>query len=74
MPDEAIGCIAGIFRFTGEIIVEFFLEIICGHLGHYTVRLLTFGKIHLEPDSIAAIVSGFLTLLVTGYLIWLAVT
>ena len=70
MPDEAIGCVAGLFRTTGGFIIEFFFEIICGYVGHYTVRLITFGKTHLEPDSFSAIASGFITILCICLLIW----
>jgi hypothetical protein len=40
-----------IARLFLRIVVEFFFEFLCGHVGHFVVRLVTFGRVHLDPSE-----------------------
>ncbi|MGV3659521.1 MAG: hypothetical protein ACO1TE_05035 [Prosthecobacter sp.] len=64
MPLEAAaGCLGTLLRAVVEIVLEFivayFLDF-CGHLGAWTVRVLTLGLSKPDPESWASILLGFL--------------
>lgn len=71
MPlDEALGCLGLILRLVMGV-----LEVVCdtlnfadllGHLGSWTVRLLTFGREKPDPESWSAIFYGLGVVAVTG--------
>jgi hypothetical protein len=65
-----------IARLFLRIVVEFFFELICGHVGHFVVRLVTFGRVDLDPteggESILASAIGLGVLVAISFAIGFA--
>lgn len=48
VDDTLLPWIARLFL---RVVVEIFFEVICGHIGHFVVRLVTFGRVNLDSTE-----------------------
>lgn len=51
MPDEFLSIVARGASMIGRFVIEILPETICGNTGRCFVRIITFGKIQLDPES-----------------------
>jgi hypothetical protein len=64
MPEEAAaGCLVGLLRFVAEFLLEWCGEWFLGHLGKWTLYLITLGRCDRDPEEGICIMTGLLMII-----------